>query len=190
LQVQTANQKALQRELKGLLTTITVPQSVLDVLKQSSLIVDKPDPAEHARALQSLENPLMALYKALTTIDPSIVQAESANSKDLVSDENFGNMRALQDKKIGYLQECRTFLGRLKQFLEIKFKAEAMDAAKLGDATLDAQGRPRLTSLDGFYFKMYKFTSLILFARDMDKNDYYEIQRVKYSGIDKSIANI
>lgn len=179
MQVQTANQKALQRELKGLLTTITVPQSLLDVLKQTSLIVDKPDPVEHARALQSLEGPLMALYKALTTIDPNLVQSESATSKDVVSDENFGNMRALQDKKIGYLQECRTFLGRLKQFLEIKFKAEAMDAAKANDSTLDAQGRPKLTSLDGFYFKMYKFTSLILFARDMDKNDYHEIQRVR-----------
>ena len=64
LQVQTANQKLLQNELKNLLDTISIPTSDLSKLQNNSL--------NTIRAVQEVEYSLAQLYAAMLTIDPQL----------------------------------------------------------------------------------------------------------------------
>src|SRR5690606_19833847 len=94
LQVQTANQKTLQKELERLLSTVSISSEQLDALKQGSL--------ESPQGLERIEGGLLALYKAMLTIDPSSTRGAKGSVED---DENVGSIRALQERKEGFRQE-------------------------------------------------------------------------------------
>ena len=176
LQVQTANQKTLQRELERILTTISISPTQLDTLKQGSLESN----------LGGIETALLVLYKAMLTIDPSMTT--SAVSDLTISDEdNVGSIRALQERKEGYRLESKDFLRRFRPFMDIKFRAEIVSLQELIQK-LDVVGqsgkpgvpitKPRLLGHDELYKNLYKFAGMILFAKEVDKEEFTELQKL------------
>lgn len=176
LQVQTANQKTLQRELERILTTISISPTQLDTLKQGSLEAN----------LGGIEAALLALYKAMLTIDPTMTT--SAVSDLTISDEdNVGSIQALQERKEGYRLESKDFLRRFRQFMNIKFQAEVVALQKV-IRELDVVGqsgksgvpikKPRLFGHDEVYKNLYKFAGMILFAKEVDKEEFTELQKL------------
>ncbi|KAI5809017.1 exocyst complex component Sec3-domain-containing protein [Peziza echinospora] len=178
LQVQTSNQKTLQKELERILSTITISPGKLDTLKIASL----------ENNLDDVESTLLSLYKAIITIDPSISTNAANSTPGMFDDENVGSIRALQERKDGYRQESKDFLRRFRQFMNIKFQAEAnavqkiireQDAAgQAGRAGAIAAKKPRLVSHDEAFRSLYKFAGLVLFAKEIDKEEYAELQRM------------
>lgn len=171
--MQTANQRTLQKELQSLLETISISPSKLDILKTGSL--------ETHASLERIEGALVSLYKAMATIDPTIgiSSGENPDRSEIMADETLGSMRALQDKKDGYRLDSREFLNRMHQFLDIKFKSEMIDLQKSNDKVIiDLKGRPRLPGHDNAYYRLHKFSGFILFARDIDRAEYLEIQKL------------
>ncbi|KAF8473326.1 exocyst complex component Sec3-domain-containing protein [Kalaharituber pfeilii] len=176
LQVQTANQKSLQKELERILSTISISPSQLEVLKQGSL----------ETGLGAIEMALLALYKAMLTIDPSI---STSNRHEISNfdDENVGSIRALQERKEGYRLESKEFLRRFRQFMNIKFQAEIVGLQKVmreqdavGQAGRQSHNpqKPRLVGHDELYKNLYKFAGLILFAKEVDKEEFTELQKL------------
>ncbi|CCX14306.1 exocyst complex component Sec3-domain-containing protein [Pyronema domesticum] len=175
LQLQTANQKTLQKELQTLLDTITISPTQIDVLKHGSL--------ETARGLEQVEQTLLSLYRAIKTIEPSgsidPMSPRGVGRRGSFSDAGVGTMRALQERKEEYRTSCRTFLGRLRQFLNIKFQAELLEIKKDGTvANINSGVRPRMIGHDKAYQNLWKFAGLIAFARDVDGDEYMEIRRL------------
>lgn len=175
LQLQTANQKTLQKELHNLLSTISITPSQIDVLKHGSL--------ESLRGLEQVEQTLVSLYRAIKTIEPgSTVDPPSSRvpgRRGSFSDSGVGSMRALQERKEEYRASCRAFLGRLRQFLNIKFQAELMEIKKDGNAAQVAPGsRPRMVGHEKAYEALWKFAGLIAFARDVDGDEYVELRKL------------
>ncbi|KAI5841518.1 exocyst complex component Sec3-domain-containing protein [Morchella snyderi] len=172
LQVQTANQKTLQKELQSLLETISIVPQQLDTLKCGSL--------DSAQALEGIEETLLALYKAMATIDPHIASSPVNNGRrGSWSDEGIGTMRALQEKKEGYRAEINAFLARQRQFLAIKFQAEiaALEKHSKGAGVVQS-AKPKLLGHDSAYLSIYRFVGLIVFTKDVDREEYMELQKL------------
>lgn len=66
LQVQTANQKLLQKELQTLLQTLNISNTDLRALRSA--------PLDSSEGLQDVEKSLTTLYRAMITIDPDMRQ--------------------------------------------------------------------------------------------------------------------
>jgi hypothetical protein len=175
LQLQTANQKTLQKELQTLLDTISISPAQMEILKQG--------PLESPRGLEQIEQTLMSLYKAMKTIEPSngalLPSSPMGHARrgSFASEEGIGSMRALQERKEEYRNSTRAFLGRLHQFLNIKFQAELMELKK-EFAAANAAVRPRMAGHDKAYQNLWKFSGLIAFARDVDGDEYVELRRL------------
>lgn len=176
LQVQTANQKTLQKELQGLLDTISIVPQQLDVLKYGS--IDSP------QALEGIEETLLALFKAMATIDPHIAAHSNPESpvnngrRGSWSDEGIGTMRALQEKKEEYRTEIRAFLARQRQFLAIKFQVEVVALEKNSKGEVNQGARPRLPTHETAYLNIYKFVGLVVFTKYVDREEYMELQKL------------
>lgn len=175
LQLQTANQKTLQKELQNLLDTISISPTQIEILRQGSL--DSP------RGLEQIEQTLLSLYKAMRVIEPSsgslFPSSPGHARRGSFSEEGVGSMRALQERKEEYRNSTRAFLGRLHQFLNIKFQAEIMEIKK--DASIaqaNAGLRPKMVEHDKAYQNLWKFAALIAFARDVDGDEYVELRRL------------
>ncbi|KAI5777491.1 exocyst complex component Sec3-domain-containing protein [Geopyxis carbonaria] len=173
LQVQTANQKTLQKELEDLLSTISISPQQMEVLKQGSL--------ESPRGLEQIEQTLYALYKAMKTMDPDnatiVASPRGPGRRGSFSEEGVGSMRALQERKEEYRNACRAFLARMHQFMHIKFQAEFLDVGKQpkdGGSPL----RPRLLGHESAYQTLWRFAGLVSFARDVDGDEYAEVQKL------------
>src|SRR5690606_20012967 len=149
-------------------------------ISATQLEILKQEPLESKNAQIRIEDALMSLYKALATIDPSIGMHKEENDRAFsYRDETIGSMRALQDKKDDYKMDARMFLGRLRQFLDIKFKAELMELAKTSDKGMtNDDGRPRIPGHDQAYYRLHKFSGFILFAKDIDRAEYIEIGKL------------
>ncbi|KAG0633645.1 exocyst complex component Sec3-domain-containing protein [Tuber brumale] len=175
LQVQTANQKTLQRELQNLMSIISIVPQQLEVLKYG--------PLDSSQALQSIEDTLLALYKAMTIIDPKMARHAPElpvgdGRRGSWSDEGIGSMKALQERKEGYQKDAQLFLARMKQFMTIKFGAEVVELAKNSKNSPMSPGQPRLLGHDSAYMALYKFSGLIAFAKDADLEEYYGLQKL------------
>lgn len=184
LQLQTANQKTLQKELQHLLDTISITPSQIDVLKHGSL--------ESLRGLEQVEQTLVSLYKAIKTIEPGSsvdpLSSRIPGRRGSFSDSGVGTMRALQERKEEYRTSCRAFLGRLRQFLNIKFQAELMEIKKDGNPAQVAPGSlPRIASHGKAYEGLWKFAGLVAFARDIDGDEYVELRKL-YENLAKQIT--
>ena len=124
LQVQTANQKLLQVELQGLLNTLTISPTDLRALHEAPLDTDG--------GVESVEQALLILYKAMLKIDPDIRQNRlrqaNANPTDrsgigVYADTELGQMRAIREKTGEYQEQVSSFLRRLSHFLVDTFRA-------------------------------------------------------------------
>ncbi|SLM35964.1 Exocyst complex, component 1/SEC3 [Lasallia pustulata] len=186
LQVQTANQKLLQIELKTLLDNISIPASQLQVLKEASL--KKPE------GIQATETALSQLYKAMLTIDPKLQQnGVRVNTTDQsgigpfstvgITGREISNMHAVQEKKESYHRESTEFLYKLKQFMSTRFlDTGAQTARALETQRNNNLGKPS-TKLD---FKLrqksrndlFTFSPLMLFARQVESFEWEDLMRM------------
>lgn len=186
LQVQTANQRLLQTELKSLLDTISISNDQLAGLREASL--------ESPRGLEQIENSLVMLYKAMITIDPSLSAIVTRPSEDgsLVSgkaggygNSEIGSMRVLQEKKDVYKTEIAMFLRRLKPFLQVKFgmavdeTRQALEREKGSNLTRSA-GKAKLEPRHHDLARdlLWRYSPLMLFSREVDRVEWQELMKM------------
>lgn len=152
-----------------------MPQQ-LEVLKYGSL--DAP------QGLQSIEETLLALYKAMVTIDPKVARnapesPDGLGRRGSWSDGGVGSMRALQERKEGYETDTRSFMARMRQFMTIKFGAEVVDLGKNSkNNQYSPEAHPKLVGHDSAYATLCRFSGLVAFARDVDLEEYLELQKI------------
>lgn len=193
LQVQTANQKLLQTELRNLLDNIMIPASQLQVLKEASL--KKPD------GIQATEAALGQLYKAMLTIDPKLQQngvrnntADQTNTDRSSIGGNIGrdisNMHAVQENKEKYHRESMEFLYRLKQFMSMRFLDTGAQTTKgletqrrnnLGKPSAKLDPRLREKSRND----LFPYSSLMLFAREVESFEWEDLMRIYEAAVKK-----
>ncbi|KAF4965915.1 hypothetical protein FSARC_6329 [Fusarium sarcochroum] len=169
LQVQTANQKLLKKELESLLETCAITSNELEVLRSA--------PLDDIGGLQAVESSLVTLYKAMIKIDPARSGADQEKA-DVTAETNqthglnpdFKQMRIVQEKKLVYDQESAMFVGRFVAFISRQFD-HAFTETKLAmegalsrkvDSTHHDLGRDTL----------WQFSPLMLYARDMHIDEW------------------
>ncbi|TQN72181.1 Exocyst complex component 1 [Colletotrichum shisoi] len=167
LQVQTANQKLLKKELESLLETTTITTADLNALRAA--------PLEDPAGLEDIELSLVTLYKAMIKIDPSLLGGEPRKSEDLTDEadqavglENtdYGKMRIVQEKKEMYRQESAVFLRRL-----VGYMAQQFDVAynEVNRALREALSRKvDYRHHDAGRDMLWKYSPLIKYAKDVD----------------------
>ncbi|KAL9115207.1 MAG: hypothetical protein Q9227_001001 [Pyrenula ochraceoflavens] len=176
LQVQTANQKLLQKELQNLLSTISIPPADLRELKQASL----GSPA----GVEAAEQSLSALYKALITIDPDIRQNKKkadAAGRDrsgvgVYADTELGQMRAVKEKKEEYRETTDMFLRRFGQYMTMAFKmaeqktSENLEHLRSSQTTPTTQLESRV--YDPARHELWMYNALMLFVREVNTYEW------------------
>ncbi|KAL2075336.1 hypothetical protein VTL71DRAFT_279 [Oculimacula yallundae] len=186
LQVQTANQRLLQTELKSLLDTISISGDQLSGLREASL--------ESPRGLEQIETSLVMLFKAMLTIDPSLNTTVSRPSEDGslrsgkpggYGNSEIGSMRVLQEKKDVYKMEIAMFLRRLKPFLQVKFGAAVDETRKAlerekGSNLARSAGKAKLDSRNHDLAReiLWRYSPLMLFAREVDRLEWEELMKM------------
>ncbi|KAK0739072.1 exocyst complex component Sec3-domain-containing protein [Apiosordaria backusii] len=174
LQVQAANQKLLRKELESLLETCAISEADLEALKSA--------PLEHAAGVEEIESALVTLFKAMIKIDPTMGNAESRQSEDggadqsLGLDENYGQMRIVQEKKEMYLAESSLFMRRLVIFMEKQFSEAFSEIKTALDGALSKKVDPRNHDVGRDILWMYG--PLILYARDVDLDNWNRILQI------------
>ncbi|KAF5662073.1 component of exocyst complex [Fusarium heterosporum] len=175
LQVQTANQKLLKKELESLLETCAITSNELEVLRSA--------PLDDMRGLQDVESSLVTLYKAMIKIDPARSGADQ-EKVDVTAETNqnhglnpdFKQMRIVQEKKQVYDQESAMFIGRFVAFMSRQFD-QAFTETKLAmegalsrkvDSTHHDLGRDTL----------WQFSPLMLYARDMHIDEWNQVIQI------------
>lgn len=183
LQVQTANQKLLQTELQQLVDTISITRSQLEPLKRA--------PIGKVEGLESIESSLLLLYKAMITIDPTVIQGSRSSTVDDPSkfgnSASFGNselatMRSLQEKRDIYLNESTLFLERLKQFMDMTFGAALMDTKDAIARQITSDSNPPtkiyLSAHDVARNTLWQYSPLLLFAKEINRSIWEELIRM------------
>jgi hypothetical protein len=176
LQVQTANQKLLKKELESLLETCAITSNDLEALRMASL--------DNMRGLEDVESSLVVLYRAMIKIDPTLGEGELANGgtapfdpeNSLGLNSDYGKMRIVQEKKQMYMQESGHFMRRLVEFMARQFDEafsetkRALDGAlsKKVDATHHNAGRDIL----------WKYSPLMLYAREADLDNWNRLIQI------------
>lgn len=173
LQVQTANQRLLQQELQQLVETISITTDQLEPLRRA--------PIGKINGLRDIEASLVLLYKALITIDPSLIaggRSEALNK--MTNNSGFGNselatMQALQEKRDRYLSEGTSFLDRLKKHMEITFGAALMET-KDALAKIDQGSMPSLKkNIEAHEVgrkELWMLSPIMLFAKEIDRSSW------------------
>jgi hypothetical protein len=172
LQVQTANQRLLQNELKQLVDTISITEDQLTPLRR--------EPIGKVKGLRAIESSLVLLYKALITIDPAFVdssRAVDADSLNKITNSGFGNselasMQALQEKKDRYLNEGAVFLDRLKKHMEITFGAaflQTKESLERIDMTSMPSTKANIAAHDAGRDTLWMLSPVVLFAKEIDR---------------------
>lgn len=166
--MQTANQKLLQNELQNLLKTLSISSTELRPLKEASLSTPK--------GLKDTENALSTLYKAMLMIDADLGQNKKRRadaSVGVYANTEFGQMRAIKEKKEEYRSAALMFLTRLKQHMSLAFKmaeqkrADALAANPSDPLKLDSTARQQ------FRAEVWMFNPLMLFAREVSMSEWH-----------------
>ncbi|KAK6332751.1 hypothetical protein TWF696_002773 [Orbilia brochopaga] len=180
LQVQTANQKTLLKELELLLQTVSISPEEIETLQNSKVQADR---------LPDIESSLSIIYRAIITIDPTATAAAGnkpgsgdTDVEEMSSGElGMGKMMALRDKKDKYVEDSKHFGRRLIEYMKIKYRQDMMTLVKQEAVTPTGKSsskapatgtRPRAASHMAVYQSLYKFAGLILFTHDVDKSSY------------------
>ena len=186
LQVQAANQKLLQNELQGLLETISISPSQLQVLREASLGTTE--------GLRSAEDSLRLLYKAMLRIDPNLRQGDTRpNTSENVNQDRrsvggfvsseIGNMRALQEKKAVYQKESALFLQRMRQYLKMIFAMGEQRTSDALDKERNNNAGTKIAKLDSrihepFRKDVWPYRQVVLFAREVNSFEWEELMRL------------
>ncbi|ESA42209.1 hypothetical protein GE21DRAFT_9053 [Neurospora crassa] len=174
LQVQAANQKLLKKELESLLATCAISESDLAALKVA--------PLETATGVEEIESALVALFKAMTKIDPAMGAIEGRRSEDgsggqaMALNSDYGNMRIVQEKREMYMAESTLFMRRLTEFMARRFE-DAFRATKMAlDNALSKKVDPRNHEAGRDILWMY--SPLILYAKEVDVANWDRIMQI------------
>ncbi|PHH65927.1 hypothetical protein CDD81_875 [Ophiocordyceps australis] len=176
LQVQTANQKLLKKELESLLETCAITPGDLEALRLA--------PLESTRGLEEVEAALVTLFRAMIKMDPSLGGRELApagdgdNGRDQVLGLNsdYGQMRIVQEKKEMYLQESALFMRRLVEFMARQFDESYQDARRLLQSK--APQRPTAANYNIGREMLWRYSPLMLYARDVDLSNWNRLLQI------------
>ncbi|KAF2874328.1 exocyst complex component Sec3-domain-containing protein [Massariosphaeria phaeospora] len=178
LQVQTANQRLLQNELRQLVDTISITPEQLEALRRA--------PIGKVNGLSAIESSLVLLYKALITIDPAVIEGRGDDMNKITSSAGFGNselaaMQALQEKKDRYLNEGVMFLDRLKKHMEITFGAAFLttrDVLSNVDNSAMPSTKLNIEAHDAGRKMLWMLSPVILFAKEIDRASWDALLRM------------
>ncbi|CAP66887.1 uncharacterized protein PODANS_4_6220, partial [Podospora anserina S mat+] len=164
-------------ELDNLLTLYSVELSV-----SFSVVLERVGWL-HAAGVEEIETSLVTLFKAMIKIDPTMGNSEGRRSEDgssadqsLGLDENYGQMRIVQEKKEMYLAESSLFMRRLVIFMEKQFSEAFRETKAALDGALSKKVDPRNHEVGRDILWMYG--PLILYARDVDLDNWNRILQV------------
>ncbi|KAL7946627.1 exocyst complex, component Sec3 [Trichoderma barbatum] len=175
LQVQTANQKLLRKELESLLETCAITSNDLQALQQA--------PLESHRGLEEVELSLVTLFRAMMKIDPSLGGDDTGKSMDASLDadhalglnSNYGKMRIVQEKREMYLHESRHFMKRLLDFMTGQFTEAYVETKRALDGALSKKIDPAHHSIGRDL--LWKYSPLMLYARDADLENWNRLMQ-------------
>ncbi|KAF9876241.1 hypothetical protein CkaCkLH20_06184 [Colletotrichum karsti] len=172
LQVQTANQKLLKKELESLLETTTITSADLNALRAA--------PLEDVGGLEDIEMSLVTLYKAMSKIDPSLLGGESRKSEEIdgesvdqavgLENTDYGKMRIVQEKKEMYRQESNMFLRRLVEYMARQFDDAYNETNRALSEALSRKVDSR--HHDAGRDMLWKYSPLIKYAKDVDPKNW------------------
>ncbi|KAK2594681.1 hypothetical protein QQS21_007590 [Conoideocrella luteorostrata] len=174
LQVQTANQKLLKRELESLLETCAITATDLEALRMA--------PLEDSRGLQAVEAALVTLFKAMVKIDPTLGGVEPMPNANPTSDQtaafntDYGNMRIVQEKKEMYLQESAYFMRRLIEFMARQFDDSYTGSKRALEGALSK--KVDASHYDAGRDLLWKYSPLMLYARDVDLENWNRLIQI------------
>jgi exocyst complex component 1 len=169
LQVQTANQKLLKKELESLLETCAITFSDLGGLRSA--------PLDSLNGLEDIETALVTLYKAMNKMDPTLGGSAPRKSEDAAAESDqsglntdYGKMRIVQEKKEMYLQESAGFMRRLVDHMARQFDNAYSDTKRALDGALSKKVDPR--HHDVGRDMLWRYSPLVLYARDVDLENW------------------
>ena len=178
LQVQSANQKALARELAGLVETLRLDGRVLEPLRRSDL--------GDAAGIGLVEGSLGRLWEAMTTMDPSLRRGGAKGRPGSAGDEpgeaQLSQMKALREKKEVYEREANAFVQRFMQHLDATF-ARAFGEAKK-KALRPASGDAKRLNKDAFLDArrgLWVYGPLLLFTKEINMPAWTTTLRLYHS---------
>ncbi|KEF55064.1 uncharacterized protein A1O9_08717 [Exophiala aquamarina CBS 119918] len=173
LQVQTANQKLLQKEMESLLTTLTISSGDLRPLQSA--------PIDSHDGVQAIEQSLTLLYRAMLTIDPDIRQnkirqASSANRSGVgvYADTEIGQMRAVRQKKEEYKEESLMFMNRYNQFMKSMFSNAKR---RVSEENISTNSSVSLVSMNlkantTSRQELWSYNPIMLFVREVNQYEW------------------
>ena len=137
------------------------------------------------------ESSLCLLYRALTTIDPSMRQDKRLLEADQdaanggtsgFSDNKISEMRAVREKKEEYRNASVQFLGRLKQYMSMVFKVAEQKSMEALNQTRGGGISANSTHLDPHVHEisrreLWMYSPLMLFAREIESFEWEELMR-------------
>ena len=186
LQVQTANQKLLQNELRNLLDTISISTSDLSKLKNNSL--------NTTHEVQEVEHTLAQLYAAMLTIDPKLRHHDSrlmsTDQANLHRSGSIGHgstelssMHAVREKKETFRRESVDFIQRLKRHMSKMFQDVEQQTKIALESSRNNRVSANPTKLDHRLRDMPKkdlwlYSPLILFARELEQSEWEDLLRM------------
>lgn len=166
LQVQTANQKLLQKELQMLLSTLRIPNSELQDLHYGAL--------DDARGVENIERALSTLYRALMQIDPNVQQNKqrqnnAGQSISTYANSDLGEMRAVREKKSEYSEHSQAFIRRFCQYMNSAFKnLEQSDDPR----ALNADSTSPLATQRVARQSLWLYNGIMLFVREVNSYEW------------------
>jgi hypothetical protein len=111
LHVQTANERALEKELTELLNSMSINPREFEVLRQESL--------DKSEGIDRVEKSLLEVYQALKASSGLVKQEDDGGPKE--------NMQIVKEMRRMTRQESEKFLARLHEFVKIKFQVTYWD---------------------------------------------------------------
>lgn len=174
LQVQTANQKLLRKELESLLETCAITSTDLEALRSA--------PLEDTRGLQEVEAALVTLFKAMIKIDPTLGGAEPISNlkpghgQSPGFNTDYGNMRIVQEKKEMYLRESAYFMRRLIDFMARQFDKSCAGSQRSLEGALSRKADS--SHYDAGRDMLWMYSPLMLYARDVDLENWNRLIQI------------
>lgn len=175
LQVQTANQKLLQVEMKSLLKTLTISSSDLHSLQSA--------PLDSVAGISAIEKALLLLYKAMLTIDPNIrpnkirraaASGNATTGLGVYADTEIGQMRAVNEKKKDYQEETLIFVRRFNQHMTGMFKTAEQRTSEDNTQSLTSGSNSSLNlpMLQTSRLELWTYNLMMLFVREVNSYEW------------------
>ncbi|KAK1010339.1 hypothetical protein LTR54_005292 [Friedmanniomyces endolithicus] len=171
LQVQSANQKGLVRELEALVETLSLDRRTLEPLRQGDL------GDVQGSGLVEVEGSLVRLWRAMVTTDPSLQSGRRKKAQGRVvsddgsSSEPLSGMRAVKEKKEIYEREAGAFVERFVGFLDQQAFPEAFAGLKGKVMRPTSSGGPKGMTKEVFGDArrgLWVWGPVLLFVREMN----------------------